>query len=216
MVRNKKMTILSILAALVVLMIVVGVWWYVFFGQPNPPLPRVNISIASSSSPGVVSAAGVAVTGTATTAPKNVVAADSDSSTDTSIANPPLETESLAIDSARFSVEVASTAVEQARGLSYRASLGENDGMLFIFGAGAVQTFWMKDMRFPLDMIWISGNVVAGFTQNIPTPAPGTQLWQLPVYTSPVNTDKVLEVNAGTVAKYNIKAGDTVTIGGAG
>jgi len=68
-------------------------------------------------------------------------------------------------------------------------------------------------MNFPLDMIWISGNTVDGFAQNVPAPAPGAQLWELPIYTSPTNTDKVLEVNAGTVAKYNIKVGDTVTIG---
>jgi len=62
-------------------------------------------------------------------------------------------------------------------------------------------------------MIWISGTTVDGFAQNVPAPASGAQLWQLPVYSSPDNTDKVLEVNAGTVAKYNIKVGDAVTIG---
>ncbi len=50
--------------------------------------------------------------------------------------------------------------------------------MLFIFGTGATQTFWMKDMNFALDMIWISGNTVAGFSQNVPAPGPGTQLWE--------------------------------------
>jgi uncharacterized membrane protein (UPF0127 family) len=62
-------------------------------------------------------------------------------------------------------------------------------------------------------MIWISGNTVVGFAQNVPVPTPGTALWNLPVYASPGNTDKVLEVNVGTVAKYNIKVGDAVTIG---
>jgi uncharacterized membrane protein (UPF0127 family) len=85
--------------------------------------------------------------------------------------------------------------------------------MLFLFGAGSVQTFWMFGMNFPLDMIWISGTTVAGFAQDVPAPASGTALWSLPVYTSPANVDKVLEVNAGTVAKYNIKVGDMVTIG---
>jgi uncharacterized membrane protein (UPF0127 family) len=85
--------------------------------------------------------------------------------------------------------------------------------MFFTFATGSVQSFWMKDMNFPLDMIWISGNTVVGFAQNVSAPAPGMALWKLPIYASPGNTDKVLEVNAGTVAKYNIRVGDAVTIG---
>jgi uncharacterized membrane protein (UPF0127 family) len=119
----------------------------------------------------------------------------------------------LAIDGATFNVEIASTTVEQTRGLSYRASLGKNDGMLFLFDSGTVRTFWMKDMHFPLDMIWISGNTVAGFAQNVPAPTSSVALWSLPIYSSPDNVDKVLEVNAGTVAQYNIKIGDAVNIG---
>lgn len=126
--------------------------------------------------------------------------------------NPPLPGEPLSIDGATFTAEIASTSLEQTRGLSFRPSLGANDGMLFVFATGSVQSFWMKDMNFPLDMIWISGTTVVGFAQNVPAPAPGTPLWNLPVYVSPGDTDKVLEVNAGTVAKYNIRVGDAVTI----
>lgn len=128
-------------------------------------------------------------------------------------ANPPLPTNTVTIGEAKFNVEIASTSVEQARGLSYRADLGANDGMLFVFGNPGIQHFWMKDMNFSLDMIWISSDTVAGFEQNA-EPEPGVSLLNLPIYTSPDNTDKVLEVNAGMVAKYNIKVGDTVTIGG--
>jgi uncharacterized membrane protein (UPF0127 family) len=192
--RQKKMMLISLAAALVLFIIALGAWWYLFFGKPNPPLSQTRVSVQSaqsSSSPSV----------TATSAP----IVDSE--------NPPLGTESLGIDGAAFTVEVASTALEQTRGLSFRPSLGAKSGMLFIFGNGSIQTFWMKDMNFPLDMIWISGNTVVGFAQDAPAPAPGAQLWELPIYTSPANTDKVLEVPAGTVAKYNIKVGDAVTIG---
>jgi len=126
-----------------------------------------------------------------------------------------LGVDQLSVDGVMFNVEIASTSVERARGLSYRPSLLADSGMLFIFSHGGVQTFWMKDMHFPLDMIWISGNTVAGFAQNVPAPATatGTALWNLPVYASPDNVDKVLEVNAGVVAKYNIKIGDEMAIG---
>ncbi len=183
--HKEKMMLILFAAVFIFFIVAVAAWWYLFFGKPNPPLPRADVSIGNISSTAAVADASSSAPGV----------------------------DQLSIDGAIFNVEIASTSVEQTRGLSYRASLGENDGMLFLFGAGGVQNFWMKDMHFPLDMIWIGGNKVDGFAQDVPAPAAGTQLWQLPIYTSPANTDKVLEVNAGTVAKYNIKVGDVVTIG---
>jgi uncharacterized membrane protein (UPF0127 family) len=125
--------------------------------------------------------------------------------------NPPLKTGEISIGSNVFSVELATTTMEQARGLSFRTSLAEGTGMLFTFSSG-VQNFWMKDMNFPIDMIWISGNKVAGFVKDA-EPEPGVPLWKLTIYTSPNNVDKVLEVNAGTVAHDDIQVGNVVTIG---
>jgi uncharacterized membrane protein (UPF0127 family) len=198
--RGKKMTLISLVAVLVLFIIAIGVWWYLFFGRANSPLPQTSVSIQSG---GQSASTSSTTTVTSSSAFSNVVSGE----------NPLLAEEQLNIDNATFTVEIASTAIEQTRGLSFRPSLGGNDGMLFIFATGSVQSFWMKDMNFSLDMIWISGNTIVGFSQNVPTPAPGTALWNLPVYASPGNTDKVLEVNAGTVAKYNIKVGDAVTIG---
>ena len=125
--------------------------------------------------------------------------------------NPPLPRQTITVGSTTFDAEMATTMAEQACGLSGRVGLGDHQGMMFIFGSGSMQTFWMKDMTFSLDMIWISGDKVVGFAQNVPPPALGTQLWQLQLYSSPSNTDKVLEVNAGTVANDGIKIGDAVT-----
>ncbi len=198
---RKKMTLISLAAVLVLFFIAIGTWWYLFFGRANSPLPQTSVSIQNmdqSLSPQT------SVT---------ITTSNAASSTIVSGENPPLAEEQLNIDSAIFNVEVASTSLEQTRGLSFRPSLGANDGMFFIFATGSVQSFWMKDMNFPLDMIWISGDTVIGFAQNVPAPAPRTALWNLPLYVSPDNTDNVLEVNAGVVAKYNIRVGDTVTIG---
>ena len=126
-------------------------------------------------------------------------------------ANPPLTKGEVRIDGATFMVELATTTMEQARGLSYRASLAEGSGMLFTFSPG-VQNFWMKDMNFPIDIIWIAGGRVAGYAQDA-KPQPGVSLWGLTIYTSPSGVDKVLEVNAGVVAKYGMKIGDTVAEG---
>ncbi len=190
------MTLISLVAVLVLFLIAIGVWWYFFFGRANSALPQTSVSIQGTNQ------SSSSVTNTS-------------SSTIVSGENPPLAEEQLNIDRVTFNVEIASTALEQARGLSFRPSLGANDGMLFIFGAGGVQSFWMKDMNFPLDIIWISGNTVVGFAQNAPA-EPGVLAPISSIVYSPANTDKVLEVNAGTVAKYNIRVGDTVKIGAGG
>ena len=187
------MTIIFIFVALVIVILATAVWWNVFFGTVNSPLPQAQVVVQSSAS------------NTSTNATTTAPIVDGE--------NPALAEEALSVDGATFNVEIASTVIEQSRGLSYRPSLGAQSGMLFLFDGGSVQAFWMLGMNFPLDMLWISGNTVSGFAQNVPAPAPGTAVWNLPVYSSPANVDKVLEVNAGTVAKYNIKVGDSVTIG---
>jgi uncharacterized membrane protein (UPF0127 family) len=127
-------------------------------------------------------------------------------------ANGQLRNDQVRIGSAVFDAEIASTTTQQARGLSFRDSLAEGHGMLFLFPSPGILHFWMKDMNFPIDMIWIAGGKVAGFAENA-APEPGVALWNLTIYNSPDGTDKVLEVNAGAVAKENIKVGDTVQIG---
>lgn len=125
--------------------------------------------------------------------------------------NPPLKTDRVRINNAVFTVELATTTLEQARGLSFRANLAEGSGMLFTFSPG-VRNFWMKDMNFPIDIIWIADGKIAGFAQGA-QPQPGARLWELTIYSSPDGVDKVLEVNAGIVAKDNIHIGDPVVFG---
>lgn len=108
-----------------------------------------------------------------------------------------------------FRVEIADTPDREARGLSGRASLGEDEGMFFIFAVPGTYGFWMKEMNFPIDIIWIAGGRVAGFVEQA-QPEPGKPLPELAVYYPPEDVDRVLEVNAGTVARYGIKAGDAV------
>jgi uncharacterized protein len=90
-------------------------------------------------------------------------------------------------------------------GLSYRETLPEGRGMLFFMPAKAVQTFCMRGMRLPLDLIWISGGRVAGVTRNVPAAFPG----EVP---SPAPVDQVLEVPGGFADRYGIKAGDPVKL----
>ena len=89
-------------------------------------------------------------------------------------------------------------------GLSYRRELPEGRGMLFFMPKLEVQTFCMRGMRFPLDLIWISEGRVAGLTRNVPPTFPGN-------LTSPAPVNYVLEVPGGFADKYGLKVGVPVT-----
>ncbi len=107
--------------------------------------------------------------------------------------------------------EIADTPVTRQQGLSGHAPLKENQGMLFMFPQPAVQSFWMIDMTFPLDMIWIGADKkVVGITADIPAPAPGTPPKDLPTHQSPGRVQYVLEVRAGWVEGRGVKVGDEV------
>jgi uncharacterized membrane protein (UPF0127 family) len=107
----------------------------------------------------------------------------------------------------RLQVEVAKNAVAQQRGLMYRQSLGKDSGMLFIFDEQQPLTFWMKNTLIPLDILFISSDLVI---VDIMTMQPCT-FDPCPVYTSKRPARYALEVNAGYVHAHAIKIGDTVS-----
>ncbi len=111
----------------------------------------------------------------------------------------------IKINETIFEVEIADTILGRAKGLSGRKTLEENKGMLFIFKRPSKQSFWMVGMKFPLDIIWISGNEIVDILKNIQPPKNG----ELPAIVSPsIKVDKVLEIPAGSVDKFDIKTGD--------
>ena len=171
--------IIFIVGIVLIAAAVCGALWFLM-SRVNPPLPAATVQVTSTV-PSVPSSTSVSAA---------VVSGE----------NPQLATETLQVDRATFIVEIAQTMLQQTSGLSFRSSLAPGYGMLFLFGAPAIQTFWMKDMNFPLDMIWIGGGKVLGFAQNA-VPQPGAPLWELKLYTSPPGTNTVLEVPAGTVAQ---------------
>src|SRR3989344_4633932 len=67
-------------------------------------------------------------------------------------------------------VELAQTPAAQQQGLSGRKSLGANQGMLFIFPQDEARQFWMKEMNFPLDIIWLNKEgKIMGLATNVAT-----------------------------------------------
>ncbi len=108
--------------------------------------------------------------------------------------------------------DTAKTAAEREQGLSGRTNLGINNGMYFIFPDAETYGFWMKGMNFPIDIVWMHGHTVVGYTENVPPPAPGTPDSALQIYYPPEPVDRVLELHAGRVQILRLRAGDTVTV----
>jgi uncharacterized membrane protein (UPF0127 family) len=117
-------------------------------------------------------------------------------------------TSSVTIRNHKIFVELAITENEKRKGLGERNKLPKDGGMLFLMGEPAYHGFWMNDMRFPLDFIWIDGKTVVDVTENVPNPVGN----EPPMGLKPrVPADKVLEVNAGAIALYKIAIGDAVS-----
>jgi hypothetical protein len=108
----------------------------------------------------------------------------------------------------KFQVEIMKSAAELEKGLSGRASLDADKGMLFVFSKADRYVFWMKDMRFPIDILWINDGKIADIKHNAPVPASEN----LDKYLPDAPADYVLEINAGLSEKYGFRPGDAVKL----
>lgn len=112
------------------------------------------------------------------------------------------------ISSAEIQVEVVKKTKDLEQGLSGRESLDENNGMLFILPERKIAPFWMKDMKFSIDIIWIDNEAVVYIVEDAKIPISSS----IPTYTPDKPATHVLEVNAGFAKKYNVKIGGKVTL----
>lgn len=115
--------------------------------------------------------------------------------------------ETIKVAGTTLHVEVADEPSELRKGLMYRESLDEDRGMLFIFENVNYHTFWMKNTRIPLDMLWIGEDwKIVDIKENVPPCDTPT----CPNYLPASLARYVLEVNAGWVKKNGISIGDYV------
>ena len=103
-----------------------------------------------------------------------------------------------------FVVEVARTPEQQERGLMFRQSLGDNQGMIFPYDPPQAASFWMKNTLIPLDMVFIRpDHTIARVADNT-----------VPLSLDPVSAGEpvaaVLEIRGGRAAELGVKAGDKV------
>lgn len=117
----------------------------------------------------------------------------------------------LRINDQVFKVEIADTMMARAQGLSGREKLADDEGMLFLFDSPGRHGFWMKDMKFAIDIVWIRGDKIVGFAENV-QPEPGKSVFGLITYYPPEPVDKVLEIQAGAVAREGFRVDDVVEI----
>ena len=81
--------------------------------------------------------------------------------------------------------------------------------MLFIFPDKNIRVFWMKDMNFDIDLLWIDDDKIIGYEKNM---LGLIRSDKLPKFTSPQEIDKVLEIKAGLIDILDIKIGDIINI----
>ena len=120
------------------------------------------------------------------------------------------------IGEATYVVDLAVLPEEHQQGLSGRESMDRETGMLFVFEDEKPLYFWMKEMHFPLDIIWIDAECrLLEVAADVPTPPPNASNEEIPRVQSPSPARYVLELNAGEAARSGLRPGDTVEFRGA-
>ena len=111
-----------------------------------------------------------------------------------------------------LTVELALTGHEQTLGLGYRNGLEEGTGMLFVFPEPSERVFWMKGMRFCLDIVWIAGGEIVGAAEEACPDPEGTDDSDRERYPSGTIVTHVLEVPGGWLDAHGYGVGTAVEI----
>jgi len=108
----------------------------------------------------------------------------------------------------RFTVELAETSEKQALGLMFRDSMADDHGMLFLFPSEARRSFWMKNTRIPLDILYFDANLEL---VSVVTAQPCRSA-RCPSYPSEGAAQYVLELNAGKADELGVLPGDVLDL----
>ncbi len=128
---------------------------------------------------------------------------------------PQLEfSKSITIGKVELMVAVADTSAKQAQGLSGQTNLPNGTGMLFDYknSSRSMPGFWMRQMNFDIDILWIRDGAVVDISEQVPAPKPGTLEKDLPRYYPKEEIDTVVEVPAGWVKQNSVTVGTKVNL----
>lgn len=103
-----------------------------------------------------------------------------------------------------YKLYVADTQEKRVRGLSYTEKINSNEGMIFLFDKAQIHNFWMKDMNYDLDIIFLRKNVVTKIYNQVNFQSYPEK------FSSQTETDMVIELNSGEVEQNKLKIGDSV------
>ncbi len=111
------------------------------------------------------------------------------------------------IDNVSMRVEIAQTDESRIKGLSGRTKFDSADGLLFVFPESDYHSIWMKDMYFPIDILWIDENLtIVGIEKNVdPSTYPRS-------FRPPVPVRYVIETNIHYADTFNLHVGQKVTL----
>jgi len=109
----------------------------------------------------------------------------------------------IKINNTEIKVEVITSVYDMAQGLSGRQDLCQDCGMLFEYPNQQIMNFHMKEMNFPLDIIWIKDNAIVGVEEKVPVLTHG----KITKVQPDEKVNKVLEVNAGWIEGHGIEVG---------
>jgi uncharacterized protein len=109
------------------------------------------------------------------------------------------------IKNSAFKAEIAADDLKREKGLGGKRSLCQDCSMLFVFPKRDRWGFWMKDMNFNLDIVWIDGNKIIKIAKDVDKNSKDTLRPDSPA-------DKVLELNSGVTEENGIETGDLIEI----
>lgn len=117
------------------------------------------------------------------------------------------ETTTLRVDGQAFVLDIADTPAKQNLGLGKRSTLAADRGMVFPYDSAGQRCFWMKDMRFAIDILWLDAQKLVGHIEKSVSPDSYPQ-----TYCPDMAAQYVVELPAGVADKAGIKTGDTLPL----
>jgi uncharacterized membrane protein (UPF0127 family) len=157
------------------------------------------VAIAAAAAAGIIAAAFLFVTPTSRT---TELADGQQETAGATPANKGYRQVNVTINNVTVLADIADTNEKRSKGLSVKETLNETEGMLFVFNTSREHSFWMKDMKFPIDIIWISEqNQVVHVEHSLEPCQPDSSC---PTYKPHRDSLYVLETVAGFAKKYNV------------
>lgn len=114
----------------------------------------------------------------------------------------------ITVNGLELAADIAETNDQRTLGLAVKDTLNENEAMLFVFSTERAHSFWMKNMKFPIDIIWLDADKEVVHIENSLVPCLPDSSCQ--TYEPNADSLYVLETVAGFAQKYNVTEGTLV------